>query len=985
MPNNNQKDPKQNFAVRQLPWLLGAGMLLVYLLTLNHWVNLLNLGQVASVSGWTWQPQLTGPLLFLVKLPFQLLPAAGIPIVLNVFSAVCAALVLVILARSIAILPHDRTETERQRERSDFSFLTGNLAIYPPILAVALLGLQFVFWENATSFTGQNFDLLIFAAIIWQLLEYRLDEAPGRLYLTAFLYGAGIAEHWAFVAYAPLFLTAIIWLRKLDFFNLQFLARMTWSGLLGVLLLFLLPLHTFLFGQYHLNLWDALRPALSADWSVIASVSNNTIWHQLALVSVATLLPLLVMSIRWSSNFGDSSHAGTTLVNYLFYFIQGIFFTVSVWVMFDTPISPRKLALDIYPFFSASGLSLYYLAALSVGYFCGYYLLVFGKDPVRTRRNNRPDPALPKELQWLCPVIVGGTFTCAALSIGLLFYKNAPVVQAINDNTLLQYARSTTQNLPVGGAILLADIDAAYNQPVHDYIIQALLAREGRLKNYPVVNTDALKYSLYHDYLHHRFPDAWPLFLKEKQPVVINQVGLLSMVNLLAKSNTVCYLNPSFGYYFESFYQEPHGLYYTMKWLPTETLLPPPLSQGLIAENEKFWTETTESVSHAIAKAVTPPNSYRHKNFGDWVLWHLHAATEVNPNAIYVGTIYSRGLDYWGVQLQRAGMLDAAVTNFIAAQNLNPENVVAGINLEFNRKLRTGAIPPVDLSRVSPDQFGQARNWAEVIGAFGPFDEISFTFEDGLIMATENGLFRQAVTPFTRVRQLAPNYLDARLQLAQIYVFNRLPDRALEALHDPMTSPDRFSLTEESTTGVNILAALAYFQKNENDRGIALLEGEIHRHPNDDTLLATSVQACMVHGLYTNALAIINHKLKQTPDDPKWVFARGLAELQTSDYSSAITTLTRVLELQTNNPTALFNRALAYLDSGNLSAARADYSRLQSTYTNSAPVAYGLGEIAWRQHDSAEAVRNYEVYLANANTNTAEATNVIARLRELKK
>ena len=49
------------------------------------------------------------------------------------------------------------------------------------------------------------------------------------------------------------------------------------------------------------------------------------------------------------------------------------------------------------------------------------------------------------------------------------------------------------------------------------------------------------------------------------------------------------------------------------------------------------------------------------------------------------------------------------------------------------------------------------------------------------------------------------------------------------------------------------------------------------------------------------------------------------------------------------------------------------------------PVAYGLGEIAWRQHDSAEAIRNYQVYLANASTNTAEATNVIARLRELKK
>ncbi len=367
MPNDNQKDPKLNFAVRHLPWLLGAGMLLVYLLTLNHWVTLQNVIQVATVSGWTWQPQLTSPLLFLVELPFHLLPKAGTPIMLNLFSAVCGSLALVMLARSIAILPHDRTETERQRERSDFSFLTGNLAIYPPILAVVLLGLQLSFWESATSFTGESFDLLIFAGVIWQLLEYRLDEAPGRLYLSAFVFGAGMAESWVFVGYFPVFLTAVIWLRKLDFFNLQFLARLTWSGLAGILLLFLLPVIAVFSGQYHLSLWQALHPALLADWSVIASVSNEYMWHQLALLSVSTLLPVLVFSIRWSSNFGDSSAAGTTLVNYLFYFIHAVFFTMCVWVMFDPPLSPRKAGLEIFPFWGAPGLTLYYLAALGIG------------------------------------------------------------------------------------------------------------------------------------------------------------------------------------------------------------------------------------------------------------------------------------------------------------------------------------------------------------------------------------------------------------------------------------------------------------------------------------------------------------------------------------------------------------------------------------------------------------------------------------------
>ena len=65
-------------------------------------------------------------------------------------------------------------------------------------------------------------------------------------------------------------------------------------------------------------------------------------------------------------------------------------------------------------------------------------------------------------------------------------------------------------------------------------------------------------------------------------------------------------------------------------------------------------------------------------------------------------------------------------------------------------------------------------------------------------------------------------------------------------------------------------------------------------------------------------------------------------------------------------------------------AARADFEKLGQTFTNSFHVAYGLGEIAWRNHETNEAIKQYQAYLATANTNTAEATNIIQRLRELK-
>jgi TolA-binding protein len=86
--------------------------------------------------------------------------------------------------------------------------------------------------------------------------------------------------------------------------------------------------------------------------------------------------------------------------------------------------------------------------------------------------------------------------------------------------------------------------------------------------------------------------------------------------------------------------------------------------------------------------------------------------------------------------------------------------------------------------------------------------------------------------------------------------------------------------------------------------------------------------------------------------------------------------------LQTNNNDARFNRAVAYLQSGKWENARTDYQRLQQTYTNSYLLAYGLGEIAYQQKDTNELIRNYTIYLASANTNTAEAKMVRERLNQ---
>jgi len=976
MPKNNQTDPRRNFAPLILPWLLGALMLVVYCCTLNHWVTLLNLGWVAQVSGFLWQPELYNPLNYLATRPFAWLSPGKIPEALNLFSAVCAALTLVMLARCVAILPQDRTELQRQREKSDFGFLTGWQAYFPPVLAVLMLGLQLAFWEHATSFTGETFDLLLFAFIVWQMLEYRMDEKEWRLLAVAFTYAAGVAESWMFIGFFPVFLAALIWLKKLEFFSLRFLVRLVLCGLGGLLFLFLLPLVVKFNSHFKLGIWESLSPNIRLDWSTIKSIQQSDVRIRLAQACLGTVLPLLLIAVRWSSGYGDNSRIGAALATNMIHSVHAAVFGVCVWVMFDPPFSPQHLL-------QSPALSMNFFCALSIGYCCAYFLLVFSRKPIPTRRDVRPLPVFPPVLMWICPIVIIGVFVFALMSVGALIYKNKPIVKEVNSDILLKFASLTTENLPKNGAIVLCDSDTpGQDQPLRALLIQAAIAHEGRTRDFPVLDTQSLNWTPYHQIMHERYPNTFPLIVKAGSQGAVNPANLYMMISAFAKSNTLCYLHPSYGYYFEQFYEEPHGLVYPLKPIPDATILPPPLDQTQIAENEAFWTKAVEVLDAPVQKAVIPAIIPLPRNPFDWLLMHLHPVPEANQNAAIAGILCSRCLDDWGVQLQRAGELDKAARRFTEARRLNPDNRAAEINLAFNETLKTNGPMEIDPARVNADQFGKYRNWNAVVTANGPFDEISFCFTAGYEF-TQNGFFRQAAREYTRVRQLAPDNLFTRLQLAQTYVVNHLPDRALEAIHDPLTKPGKFGLNDDNSTGLNILAAAAYFQKDELGVGCRLLEKEIAHHPDDEMLLKATTQAYFMHGLYTNALRIINGKLAHNPDDVTWLFGKGFASIQTGAYEDSIKAMTRVLEIQTNDDIARFNRALAYFQSGKLDAARADYNMLQATHTNTFQIAYGLGEIAWRKKENTEALRNYQIYLANAPTNAPEFNTVRERVAQL--
>lgn len=943
-------------------------MLLVYGLTLNHWVSLFNLPSVAKISGWTWQPEVLNPVTFLVTCPLRLLPAPAVPLALNLFSAVCAALALGLLARSVALLPHDRTDAQRKREGNDFSFLTTGSAWLPLLLAVLVCGLQLTFWERATNWTGEMFDLLLFAVVIWSLLEYRLGEREWRLYLAAFVFAAGMADDWGMTGFFPLFLVAIVWLRGLDFFNLRFLGRMFLCGLAGLFFCLLLPLLAVAAHKMPFTFWQYLKFNLSSQYGVLAAyfayVSHPQQYLQQLSLLLAYLMPLFVLAIRWKSSFGDNSRIGVALASFLFHLLHAVFLAGCVWLVFDPPFSPRH---------NGFGMLFYYLMALSVGYYSGYFLLIFGKKIARQRGRQS------ESLRWLNRLVVAGVWLLGILAAAGLGYRNAPQIRDTNGDTIRRYTSLIEEKLPRAGGYLLSD------DPQQLALVQSALLRDGRARDFVPLETESMVVPAYHRYLRQKFPQRWPEVVSATQTNALNPFGLVQLLTMLARTNEFYYLHPSFGYYFEQFYLEPHGLIYRMVTLPAETLLPPLPDKKLIAENETFWTQTAARALAPIERAVSPPAPNVPRSWGEWWLDEFHVPREPDQTADWAGGFCSRGLDFWGVELQRAGELEKAAARFGDALKLNPGNVVAQTNLGFNQILRAGRTAPVDLSKTATDQFGKYRTWNDVLNANGPFDEPSFCFENGVNLAAGSGYFRQAAASFDRVRELVPDNLPARLWLGQIYLMARQPERALEVLRDPLAHPERFSLVETNEIQLHVLAAAAYFQETNFTRGSELLETEIALHPADNDLLAAAAQAYLVRGLFDNALGVIDRRLGLVPDDPAWLYSKGYVSIQLKNYDAAIVALSRVLAVQTNNNDALFNRAIANLDADRLDAARADYLRLQRSFSNSFQVAYGLGEIAWRQHDTNEAVRNYAIYLANANTNSGEAKTVLERLRELKK
>jgi tetratricopeptide (TPR) repeat protein len=359
-----------------------------------------------------------------------------------------------------------------------------------------------------------------------------------------------------------------------------------------------------------------------------------------------------------------------------------------------------------------------------------------------------------------------------------------------------------------------------------------------------------------------------------------------------------------------------------------------------------------------------------------------HLTWESDHDAIALAGFYSRALDYWAVEMQKSGQLSNAAAHFERALELNPDNLVAQINHECNKKLLAGHKSSVQASKSIEDEFGKYRKWDDILAENGPFDEPNYCYEQGRVL-WGNNLYRQAAGQFDRVITLAPENLVPRIYLSQLYVISGMPNQALKLLNEVRSRPDMVEAARTNRTDLLFVEASAHLAQDDLQGAEAAVQTSLRQYPGDEGLLAAATQVYMRYGRYSNALITIEQQLVISPANTNALINKGFACIQVGAFEEAIPPLTKALAIDTNNYSALLNRAIALLRGDKLEDAQRDYDVLQQAIPNAFQIHFGLAEIAWRRKDTNAAIRNYKLYQANAPTNTAEAKLVRERLKEL--
>jgi len=1036
-------NPLKSFTATRLPWAVALGMLVIYLGTLHSWISFASLPAVSHVGGWNDRPQSGAPLLYLLTLPLRVLPASMVPTAMNALAALFGALTLALLVRSVLLLPHDRTKEQRQREQSSHSLLSLRSNWVPALFAALVCGLQLSFWQHATAGTGEMLNVLLFAFVIRCLLEYRVDHKTRWLTRAVLVYAIGITNNWGMVGFLPLFCVALLWTARMRLFREGLPLKLALNGLAGLSLYLLLPVVAIISGSGE-NFVDVLMANLGLQKSFLGNLFSQRL--MVIVMASTAILPLLLVSIRWPANFGDTNAAASAITSGLLRLVHFLFLAVCIYVAFDHVVSPRKLVdLPQVTGIGAPFLTFYYLGALNIGYFLGYLLLLSGKEEVRQwRKPSELGKALNRGLHI-------GLQIAALVVIAMLAWRNLGPVALNNKNDVAStYAKWLVDNLPDGEAILFTDNDMT----PQSQLLRAELARSDAGGQTLLVQTHSLESPDYQTRLAKR-DSAWPELPEEiASSKHVDKFFILDRLHAISAHKPIYYPHPSFGYFFEQFYLKPEkGVFRLM-----------PYSSEADSLDKPTLTSEQITASTTLAKAIE-------KQFDDFAEETEELRKNQFLDTLFIMGWISRNLNYRGVSLARNNQPKAAERLFFAACKLyrgSPKgNLIAQANLrQINPKSDYEFYEELD-QLIEADKLFDANDDGKIteneidssLRTYGPVDEPQACFQLGRYFSkkTESRLpqIRQAYHELTRAAELTTTFPDPIFFIADMFMSYRLTEKAklfidrLAAMNEanPFTSDQQIKLirlqaglllansssaeTEKylvnqlkshmnSIPGLHTMLAF-HLDHGQDEKALALLDNWLKSHPDDlntlkdkgqllsrlkrydeavavyesaskqansleeTNLISLIADAFTKKGDFESAMKHIDRAINRTGTD-NFKFQKATIYMKMNQHENAISIFTELIDESTYNREVFSRRATSYMATKQYDDAKADYEKLQVFWPDAPGIYLNLAQIAEAKGQSSEALKNYELYLKYADPQsipTEELKQVRTRMEQL--
>jgi len=942
------------FVRQRLPWIIGGAGLLVYLVTVNHWISLASLGTVARTAGLLWQPEPGRPLTLAVLSPFRLLPDSWLPLALNLFTAALAGLALAQLARSVVLLRYNVSSEDPFHQGKPISAqLTGPYVWMPPTLAALVCGLQLTFWENATSATGEMISLLCFAYALRCLLEFRVTGTQSWLSRGICVYAAGMTDNWMMVGYAPVLVAILVWTKGFGpFLQPRFLFRIIAWGLIGLSLYLLIPTLLSLSANEPTDFKSTLVTHLKSQKQMLALFRAPA----LRMFVLLALLPAIFQAVRWRSHtvqFADDTQLGIGLIKVAGHSAHALFFAASLWIALNPAFLPlhKDLGLPLLVF--------YYVWALMTGYCAGYFLLFKSGQPQRPSKYP----------------VYGLAFAIGLLLL-LLPWRNFSEIRATNGPAVRNLARQLYQELPAGKSVVFSE------DPRQLLLLRAELAAHGSDKNPVLVDTPALAWPQYHRAMAAQHGTRWPNVLTTKDVEKIRPVEMLSLASQLAAPGPLYYLHPSSGIFLEEFSDAPAGLIQRLSPRGDE-ILDAKLAADCIATNDQTWqqqwTEHLHDLAEQLVKLRQSAARWSQSPFKD-----LRLAKRQNATAGFLGAVYSKAFNHWGVEVRRSGNDPEAEEWFQRSIEMNPDNLAARINLEYARRCVQGDRSRLKMTLVREEfseALGKYENWWEVISQNGPVDEPTFLLQSGrVLLAAHNP--RQAANKFARCAELAPGWPAPRLWQAQSLNIARQFSRALELTEQ--LNANRQGLKGPGLAQLLICRTVALRGLDRTNDAAVYLEQFVNEHGEQVPVLNAAASLYSLSSQFEKELNLREILAQRSPGNVECLAQKGLVEIKLARFETAAATLTKALSLSPNDENVRLLRAVAYLRGGQLEAAKTDYRELLKTADASQSALFGLGGIAWREHDTNTMTRYYEQFLSNSAAITPQFNIATERLRQIR-